>query len=426
VSNQENTEELPLDDRTGDPEWWTEQLALKDRALAAAAEGITIADARLPDQPLIYANSGFEKLTGYSAESVIGKNCRFLQGPGTDPPAAEEIRRALREERDCVVEILNYRKDGIPFWNRLSITPVRDADHRLTHFIGVQSDVTVRRNAEEALRRAKDELEAANRRMKMDLEMAARIQQAFLPPADMILEGMRIAWTFQPCEELAGDTLNVVPLDGGHVGLYVLDVSGHGVGAALLSVTLNRWLSPLPPQSCLFGRRRDDQRSYEIASPAHVAEQLNRQFPMDPRTMQYFSLLYGVLELSTGEFRYVCAGHPPPIIAPRNADPFLGQPGGLPIGLFPASKYEEDLVKLSPGDRVYLYTDGMTETADEDGQELGVTNILAEISERRALPLDRSLAALLDRARLWHKHPMFSDDISILCFEYAPGPAGHR
>ncbi len=421
MSSKREVDRTPSEEERKDLEWWVEQLALKDRALAAAAEGITIADARLPDLPLIYANSGFERLTGYSAESVIGKNCRFLQGRGTDPDAAEEIRRALREERDCVVEILNYRKDGTPFWNRLSITPVRDDRQRLTHFIGVQSDVTVRRNAEEALRRAKDKLEAANRRMKMDLEMAARIQQTLLPPADLKLRGVQVAWAYHPCEELAGDTLNVVPLDSENLGLYVLDVSGHGVGAALLSVTLNRWLSPLPSQSCLFSRRQDDPLAFEITSPAHVAEQLNRQFPMDARAMQYFSILYGVLGLSTGDFRYVSAGHPPPIIVPRNADPFLGQPGGLPIGLFPASEYEEGLLRLEPGDRIYLYTDGITETVNEDGQELGITNILAEISGHRTLALDGSLAALLERVKRWHRGPAFSDDISVLCFEFAPG-----
>jgi PAS domain S-box-containing protein len=89
-----------------------EQLALKDRALAAAAEGIVIADARRPEMPLISVNSGFERITGYAADSVLGKNCRLLQGMGTDPAAAAEIRRAIAEKRECLVEILNYRKDG--------------------------------------------------------------------------------------------------------------------------------------------------------------------------------------------------------------------------------------------------------------------------------------------------------------------------
>jgi PAS domain S-box-containing protein len=103
-----------------------DQLALKDRALDVAAEGVTIADGRLPDRPLIYANEGFERVTGYRVAEVLGRNCRFLQGPGTDPVAVAEIRDAVAEHRECVVEILNYRKDGTTFWNRLSITPVRD------------------------------------------------------------------------------------------------------------------------------------------------------------------------------------------------------------------------------------------------------------------------------------------------------------
>ena len=113
-----------------------EWLALKDRALDVAAEGVTIADARRPDRPLIYANEGFERMTGYAAADVMGRNCRFLQGPDTDKAAMAEIRSALAENRECVVEILNYRKDGTTFWNRLSITPVSDDEwqavlHRL-------------------------------------------------------------------------------------------------------------------------------------------------------------------------------------------------------------------------------------------------------------------------------------------------------
>ena len=110
------------------------QLELKDRALASSAEGITIADAGLPDNPLIYANAGFEKLTGYSVAEVIGRNCRFLQGPGTNPEAVEELRTAIRNKRAVTVILLNYRKDGTPFWNRLAITPVRDAAGAVTHF----------------------------------------------------------------------------------------------------------------------------------------------------------------------------------------------------------------------------------------------------------------------------------------------------
>ncbi len=138
-------------------------LALKDHALDVAAEGVTIADAQNPGRPLIYVNRGFERMTGYAASEAIGLNCRFLQGKDTDPAAANEIRTALNAGRECVVEILNYRRDGAPFWNRLSITPIRDAAGRLTHFIGVQSDVTARRTNSPSLIKALPELSYACR-----------------------------------------------------------------------------------------------------------------------------------------------------------------------------------------------------------------------------------------------------------------------
>jgi PAS domain S-box-containing protein len=94
---------------------------------------VTIADARLPDRPLIYAHEGFERMAGYPVAEVMGRNCRFLQGPDTDGEAVGEIRAALAGNRECVVEILNYRKDRTTFWNRLSITPVRDGSGEVTH-----------------------------------------------------------------------------------------------------------------------------------------------------------------------------------------------------------------------------------------------------------------------------------------------------
>ena len=220
-------------------------LALQDRALAVAAEGITIADARVPGRPLIYVNDGFVRLTGYRAEDVLGKNCNFLQGEDVDQDTVEVMRQAMTEGRDCTVEILNRRKDGTQFWNRLSITPVRDDGGEVTHYIGIQSDVTQRRQAEDRLR-------AVNQQMQRDLEEAAVIQKAWLPETLPQVPGLEFAWQFRPCSELAGDGLNVLRLDEDHVGLYILDVCGHGVPAALLSASLYRWLSPLAEDSVLF------------------------------------------------------------------------------------------------------------------------------------------------------------------------------
>jgi PAS domain S-box-containing protein len=122
-----------------------EKLRLRDRAIQAVTQGIFITDAEPPDYPIFYASPGFERMTGYTQEEVLGKNWRFLQGKDTDPEAVALVRKAVHEGRPCTVELLEYRKDGSPFWNELSISPVLDAEGRLAHFIGVQTDVTERR-----------------------------------------------------------------------------------------------------------------------------------------------------------------------------------------------------------------------------------------------------------------------------------------
>jgi PAS domain S-box-containing protein len=126
-----------------------EALRLHDRAIRAVTQGILITDPTLPDNPIVYASPGFERLTGYSAAEVLGKNSRFLQGRDTDPEAVARIREALREGLPWTAELLNYKKDGTSFWNELSISPVRDPEGRLTHFVGVQTDVSERRHLEE-------------------------------------------------------------------------------------------------------------------------------------------------------------------------------------------------------------------------------------------------------------------------------------
>ena len=118
------------------------------RAVEATRNGVLITDPNRPDNPIVYANPAFERITGYATEEAIGRNCRFLQRFDRDQPELEEVRAAIREERDCRVVVRNYRKDGTLFWQELSISPVRDERGRLTHFVGVQDDVTERKLAE--------------------------------------------------------------------------------------------------------------------------------------------------------------------------------------------------------------------------------------------------------------------------------------
>ena len=126
------------------------------RAATASGLSITVSDPRLPDNPLIWVNPAFEQVTGYRAQDVLGRNCRFLQGPATDPRASARISAAVRAGRTVAETLLNYRPDGTTFWNQVVISPVVDDAGAITHFVGIQADVTERvadeQAREEALR----------------------------------------------------------------------------------------------------------------------------------------------------------------------------------------------------------------------------------------------------------------------------------
>ncbi|MEB3281840.1 MAG: EAL domain-containing protein [Lyngbya sp.] len=137
----------------------TESLYLMERAINASSNGIIITDATEADNPIIYVNAGFERITGYSKEEVIEQNCRFLQGRQTDPLELERLRTAILQGRECRVVLQNYRQDGSLFWNDLQIAPVFNDCGHLTHFIGIQNDITERYQAQEEVRQTRNFLQ---------------------------------------------------------------------------------------------------------------------------------------------------------------------------------------------------------------------------------------------------------------------------
>ena len=211
----------------------------------------------------------------------------------------------------------------------------------------------------------------AYERIHQDLQVAAQVQRALLPATLPEIPGIRFAWEYRPCTELAGDGLNVFWLDESHVGLYLLDVSGHGVAAALLSVTLARLLSPLLNQSTLLHVPQSDQKHYRLMPPAEVAHQLNRWFLANPAGEQYFTMVYGVFDVATRCLRFVSAGHPGLLHAPADGEPAILRVPGSPIGCIEDAEYEETALTLNPGDRLFLYSDGVIESFNPAGEAFG-------------------------------------------------------
>ncbi|MCF4101117.1 PAS domain S-box protein [Gillisia sp. M10.2A] len=124
---------------------------IKSEALQSTTNGIIITDARQKDNPIIYFNPAFQELTGYNEEEILNQNCRFLQADDRDQKSVALMRKAVREGKSCHVVLRNYRKDGSLFWNDLHITPIKDANGTVSHYIGIQLDVTKRKEAEEEL-----------------------------------------------------------------------------------------------------------------------------------------------------------------------------------------------------------------------------------------------------------------------------------
>ena len=273
------------------------------------------------------------------------------------------------------------------------------------------------------LRRLQIELEETNSklaevngRMSRDLKAAAKIQETFLPRKSPCVPGTAFAWTYQPCDELGGDGLNIIPLGDGKIGLYILDVSGHGVASALLSVTLSRLLSPPSDPSSILVRQRDGSDLHHITPPADVVAHLNRLFAFDAATEQFATMVYGILDVASGEFRYVSAGHPGPVHLPWGDDPVMLASQGSPIGLG-EDAYEERAVRLRTGDRLYLYSDGVSEAMNAAGQQFGDARLLEAIGQWRSEPLQESLAELVGKIARWQGSETRQDDISILAVE---------
>ncbi len=141
-----------------DPRGWDALDRCGGLIIESATNSLVISDPHQPDCPIVYANPAFLHATGYRADEIIGRNCRFLQGPDTDHTTIATMRAAVADERACTVILLNYRKDGSEFWQELTISPVRDDDGALLYFIGIQADITDLKRAHAAVERAQEDL----------------------------------------------------------------------------------------------------------------------------------------------------------------------------------------------------------------------------------------------------------------------------
>jgi serine/threonine protein kinase/serine phosphatase RsbU (regulator of sigma subunit) len=264
------------------------------------------------------------------------------------------------------------------------------------------------------------ELNESNRRLRHSLDAAAEVQQSFLPESKPEMSGFDFSWDHKASVELGGDMLNLVWLDPTHLGLYVLDVNGEGVPAALMATTLSRLMSPPTNENSVLVDRQSDPDSPRILSPAEVARKLNRQFATDSGTKIFFTLVYGILDCESREFCFTSAGHPPVLLQHRDQPPTMIDIAGFPIGLTSESEeFEEQTLKLNSGDRVMMYSDGLPDAMDRHGEVFGAARILEVMDQSRGSALAELTGAVMNALSDWRDGAEFRDDVSVLCFEVA-------
>lgn len=289
-----------------------------------------------------------------------------------------------------------------------------------------RDELRVRLKAGERILRLEHDLAERNEKLSRayevienDLEAAAQIQASLLPPNHSTLGDLDFHWIFMPSAFVAGDTLDYFALGPDHVGFYLLDVAGHGVPSAMLSVTLSRFLSPVtrlgrPFLTCL---EEGGAQGQQTPSPARTVLDLNERFQATGDTVQYFTMVHGLLETRTGRGLLCQAGHPHPLLVPKDGPiQTLGR-GGFPVGMLPQADYEDVAFTLGPGDRLFLYSDGVTEGADAHGREFSserLMNILQESRDRKA----QDLVSFIETALREHNGQAgFKDDVTLLCLE---------
>lgn len=369
---------------------YEDALRLRDRAIEAASVGINIADANKENYPNIYVNPALSRITGYAKEELLGRNMRILQGPDTDPAALREIVNALKNGRNCEVVLKNYRKDGTSFWNELRVSPVRNEQGALTHFVGVQTDVTERRRASEERR---------------ELEIAKQIQLSLLPKRTLQVEDAKIAGVCLPATHVGGDYFDYFHT-GDRLDAIIADVSGHSVGAALIMAEM---------RSALKLKTRFDCKDAANYGPAQILTLLNEVLYDDLNNSDLFiTMFYVQFDLATRLMSYANAGHNCPMLfRARDATCVPLDAEGLILGVKKRVVFEEKTLQIEKGDRLLLYTDGVTEALNEQGEFFDVPRLCDLFSSYKdnqpEIVIGRLIAAL---HAFRGKTPLF-DDVSM-------------
>ena len=254
-----------------------------------------------------------------------------------------------------------------------------------------------------------------------DLIEARKLQQTLVRDRFRDFGAGTASLLLRPSGHVGGDLVGSFVISPQRIGVYAVDVSGHGVASAMMTARLAGLLSGASPDQNIALKTAPDG-ARDAWPPAEVAARLNRMMLEDFQVDQYFTLAYAEVDLETGRFSLVQAGHPHPMILRQNGNVEQLGEGGLPIGLIEGASYRQTTAQLCPGDRLFLMSDGVTECPSPDGEELGDEGLRKLLLQNAVLPSADLLEALVWDLNTHAGGQDFPDDVSGILFDYR-GPA---
>lgn len=263
---------------------------------------------------------------------------------------------------------------------------------------------------------ANHELRVRQRRIEADLTAASVIQRSLIPADSLRHRYPQVAidWQFSPCDSIGGDIFNVVRLDEHHLGIYMLDVSGHGVPSAMVTVSVSQQLYP---QAGILKETSEAPTPYRVAKPSEVLEKLDTHFPLE-RFGKYFTMCYAILDVRTGALVSARAAHPPAYLIRSTGELERIQPVGTIIGLGGVVPFEDDRRRLDRGDRLFLYTDGIVEHPSPAGDRFGDARLERTLAATAGGTLAELCAAVRAEVDRFGAGLAPEDDITFLALEY--------
>lgn len=278
-----------------------------------------------------------------------------------------------------------------------------------------KGEVLARVKSQLRIRSLTKEVIEKQRHLDNDLKVAAGIQRSLLPSEVPGKSNLEFAWKFQPCESIGGDIFNLFPLDDAHYALYMLDVSGHGVPSALITVSVSQMLQP--HTNTLIKRDTNQGSQNEIVAPVDVLRGLDREYPIE-RFDKYFTFIYMLIDIRRGALRYSNAGHPPPLLIRTDGTLEKLEKGGPMIGLGGVLPFEEGELAIRTGDRIILYTDGVLEYEKTLGEFYGEERFQRAVTGEAGLSIDALLDHIMEDMMAFGQQAKPKDDITLLGIEY--------